>query len=94
MKKILIASILVGLLFNVAPVVEAREPGGVGGFFVGCCFGVRTAGQWNEGKDLHFRDWGRLVPVVNIVLAVWDGVQGMEGITTAELAAQYGSNYF
>lgn len=94
MKKLLIASLMACLLFSAAPVTEAREPGGVAGFFVGCCFGVRTAGQWNEGKDLHFRDWGRLIPLVNIVLAVWDGVQGAEGITTSDLAAQYGSTFF
>lgn len=94
MKKIMIASLMVCLLFSAAPIAEARQPGGVGGFFVGCCFGVRTAGQWNEGKDLHFRDWGRLIPVVGLVLAVWDGVQGMDGITTADLAAEYGANFF
>jgi hypothetical protein len=61
---------------------------------VGCCFGIRTAGAYNEGKDLHFRDWGRIIPVVNIVLAIWDGIEGAQGITTSNLQAQYGAQYF
>ncbi len=95
MKKILIVALATFLCIGLLPVneVEANRGGGAG-LLVGCCFGIRTAGQWNEGKDLHFRDWGRLIPLVNIVLAVWDGIQGMEGITTADLAEEYGSNYF
>ncbi len=98
MKKILVTSVAVLLLVGLMPQGEVQaaraNPGGPGGLLVGCCFGVRTAGQWNEGKDLHFRDWGRLIPVVNIVLAVWDGIQAYEGITTTELAEEYGSNFF
>jgi hypothetical protein len=73
---------------------EAQQGGGLGGLLVGCCFGIRTSGEWNEGKQLHFRDWGRLIPLVNIVLAVYDGIQGYEGITTRDLASEYGSNYY
>lgn len=98
MKKIIVTSVAVLLMAGMMPQteVQAARPnaGGVGGLLVGCCFGVRTAGQWNDGKDLHFRDWGRLIPVVNIVLAVWDGIQGYEGITTSQLAEEYGSNFF
>lgn len=96
MKKIIVTSLMAFLLIGMMPHsdVEASGRGGIGGLLVGCCFGIRTTGQWNEGKDLHFRDWGRLIPLVNIVLAVWDGIQGYEGITTADLAAEYGSNYY
>ena len=98
MKKILVTGLAVLLLVGMAAQSQAQathpDRGGVGGLLVGCCFGIRTAGQWNDGKDLHFRDWGRVIPVVNIVLAVWDGIQGYEGITTQQLAEEYGSNFF
>lgn len=95
MKKIIVASVVALLMLGALPQAEVEAGrGGIGGLLVGCCFGIRTTGEWNEGKDLHFRDWGRLIPFVNIVLAVWDGIQGFEGITTADLAAQYGANYY
>jgi hypothetical protein len=95
MKKIIVTGLIALFVVGMTPQVEAQtERGGVAGLFVGCCFGIRTAGQWNEGKDLHFRDWGRLIPLVNIVLAVWDGIQGYEGITSRDLASEYGSNYY
>ncbi len=73
---------------------QAAERGGVIGFFVGCCFGVRTAGQFNEGKDLHFRDWGRIIPYVGAVFAIWDAIEGAQNTTTTQLQAQYGGQYF
>ncbi len=95
MKKYCLAGLTALVLMSMTPRAEAKTGrGGIGGLLVGCCFGIRTAGQWNEGKSLHFRDWGRIVPIVNIVLFVWDGVQGYEGITTRDLATQYGSNYY
>jgi len=98
MKKIMTLSLIGLLLVSAAPMTAEAQPaegrGGVAGLFIGCCFGIRTAGQWNEGKDLHFRDWGRIIPVVNIVLAVWDGIEGSQGITTSDLQAEYGAQYF
>ena len=96
MKKLLAFALVAALLVSAVPATQAQQQdrGGVIGLVVGCCFGIRTAGQFNEGKDLHFRDWGRIIPVVNIVLAVWDGIEGAQGITTSDLARQYGSNYF
>jgi hypothetical protein len=95
MKKIIAFSLLSVFLFSAIPVADAQQDrGGVIGLLVGCCFGIRTAGAYNQGKDLHFRDWGRIIPVVNIVLAIWDGIEGAQGITTSNLQAQYGAQYF
>jgi len=95
MKKVLVAGIVAVMLMGSMPQAEAQQrSGGIGGFLVGCCFGIRTAGQFNAGKDLHFRDWGRLIPIVNIGLAVWDGIQGFEGVTTADLSRNYGSQFY
>jgi hypothetical protein len=68
--------------------------GGFMGFIAGCCFGVRTAGQVNEGKEIHWREWGRIIPYVNIVFWVWDCIDGAQGVTTTELAAQYGARFY
>ena len=95
MKRIIAFSLMSLFLFSAVPMADAQSNrGGVVGLLVGCCFGIRTAGAWNEGKELHFRDWGRIIPVVGLVLAVWDGIEGAQGITTSDLQAQYGAQYF
>lgn len=92
----LIAVMLVALmaLFSIAPAAMAHETGGFVGGVVGCCFGIRSAGAFNDGKDLHWREWIRVIPYIDIVFAIWDGVDGANGRTTADLATQYGSNYY
>ena len=89
--------VLVGALLAGAPsITEAKYDGrgGIGGLLVGCCFGVRTAAKFNEGKDLHFREWARIIPYVGVVFAVWDGIDGAGGITTSQLQQQYGALYY
>jgi len=94
MKKFAIA--LVALLLvagSVSPAVAAGR-GGVMGFIAGCCFGVRTAGDYNEGKEVHWRQWVRVIPYVGLIFAIWDGVDGAGGKTTADYAAKYGAIYY
>ena len=96
MKKI-VAMVLVVLmaLFSFAPAATASDgAGGFEGFLIGCCFGLRSAAAHNDGKDLHWREWIRIIPIANIVGAVFDFVDGMNGVTTAQLADKYGSNYY
>ena len=94
MKKIGVFVLLGCLLFAVAPMQVEANRGGIGGFLVGCCFGLRTAGQYNEGKNLHFRDWGRIIPYVGGVFAIWDGIEGAQGQTLSDLRSSYGAQYF
>ena len=97
MKKLSLVLVAGAMLLAVPAQAQGQAPanrGGAVGFIVGCCFGVRTAAQWNDGKDLHFRDWGRFIPFVGTVLAVWDGIEGSQGITTSDLQAEYGAQYF
>jgi hypothetical protein len=68
--------------------------GCVMGFLAGCCFGIRTAADYNSGLDVHWREWVRLIPYVGIVFAVWDGIDGANGVTRASYAEQYGSTYY
>jgi hypothetical protein len=93
----LIASLLIVLMvaLAVAPAVSAGEgKGGFMGFLVGCCFGLRSGAAYNEGKDLHWREWALIIPFAGIVVAVMNGLDGMNGMGTSDLAAQYGANFY
>lgn len=77
-----------------AQAAKGEGRGGVMGFIAGCCFGIRAGADYNDGKEIHWREWVMLVPYVNIVFAVWNGVDGANGVTRADYAEQYGSTYF
>ena len=96
MKKI-VASLMIALfvMMAIAPAASAAdEKGGFLGFIVGCCFGVRSGAAYNDGKDLHWREWALLIPFVGWVVAIINGVDGMNGMTTKDMAAQYGANFY
>ncbi|WP_372808255.1 hypothetical protein [Pontiella sp.] len=61
---------------------------------VGCCLGGRTQIDYAQGKDIHWRDWGRLIPYAGVVFAVWDGLDGANGVTRPGIAETYGSTYY
>ncbi len=92
MKKLLVLAGAVALL--AMPVAQAREAGGLSGGLVGCCFGIRSAAAWNEGKNLEMREWLRIIPIVGIVGAVWNCIDGWNGITTADLRKVAGEQYY
>ena len=92
----LIASLLVAVmvLLACAPAVSAGEKGGFMGFLIGCCFGIRSGAAYNDGKDLHWREWVLLIPVASLVVAIMNGLDGMNGLTTKDMANQYGANFY
>lgn len=95
MKKIVALALAASLLFGT--IAEAQTPtgrGGLMGFIAGCCFGIRAAGAYNEGKEIHWREWVRLIPYLNIVFAIWDGIDGANGMTTGDYAKKYGSVFY
>jgi hypothetical protein len=95
MRKITAVLLAVGLLATGPLAMDAsaeRDP--IAGFLVGCCFGVRTAAKFNEGKDLHFREWALLIPYVGVVFNIWNGIDGLQGVTTSDLQEKYGSLYY
>jgi hypothetical protein len=96
MKKALMIAMAGLLLATAVPSAQAvnKDRGGLMGFIAGCCFGMRAGAAYNDGKEIHWREWVSLVPVVNIVFAVWNGIDGMNGMTTADYAKQYGSMYY
>ena len=52
MKKIAIAALAALMLATAVPAYAAPRRGGLVGGIVGCCFGIRTAGDYNDGKDI------------------------------------------
>lgn len=95
-KKISVLLVLIMAFMVVTPraAVAGEGRGGFMGFISGCCFGIRAAGDYNEGKEIHWREWCMLIPGVGFVFAIWNGIDGANGVTTAELAQQYGSMYY
>ena len=94
MKVIAMLLVALMVLVSFAPAAMARGNNGLAAGIIGCCFGVRSAAAHNDGKDLHWREWIRIIPIANIVGMVFDAVDGMNGMTTKGLADQYGSNYY
>ena len=95
MKKILAVGLAaVVLLMSAGPVSAGEGRGGFMGLIAGCCFGIRAAGEYNEGKDIHWREWGTIIPYVGIIFTIWNGIDSASGITSADLAAKYGSAFY
>ena len=90
MKKLLIATLAAATLAMATPTVQAEAAAGRGGCIggiVGCCFGIRAAADYNEGKALHIMEWGRLIPIFGIYVAVCNFLDGYNGKTRGELHA-------
>ncbi len=100
MKKM--TAIILALTFAVSLLAPAsaialntnRTPGGVPAFFIGCCFGPRVGTEWNEGADLHWREWTPIIPYVGIVFSVWNGIDCSNGMTAHEFAERNGANWY
>lgn len=80
MKKIIALS-LVAALFAAAPAVKAQEAGGLGGACVGCCFGFRTAIDYNDGQKLNVHD---ILDILSIG-RIWSAIEGYNGTTRSEM---------
>lgn len=96
MRKLMVAAlaamILVGTVGSSSAINTNR--GGLMGFIAGCCFGIRTGAAYNDGKEVHWRQWCRLIPYVGVVFAIWDGVDGTNGMQTKDYASKYGSVFY
>ncbi|MEE9368310.1 MAG: hypothetical protein V3V05_05540 [Pontiella sp.] len=96
MKKIIACLLIATMVLGAAGPVQAAEKGrgGFMGFIAGCCFGMRAGADYNDGKEIVWREWVMLIPYVGIVFAIWNGIDGANGVTRAEYAETYGSTYF
>jgi hypothetical protein len=88
------AFVLVGVIPAQAAAGQGTGRGGLMGFIAGCCFGIRAGAAYNDGKEIHWREWVMLVPFVNWVIAIWNGIDGANGITSKDYVAQYGATYY
>lgn len=87
MKKIVLALALACAL--VVPTF-AREKGGLMGGLHGCCFGLRGAAAYNDGKSFTAIEWIDALITARIIAFV----NGWSGTTTADLREEYGAKYF
>ncbi|MEI6166726.1 MAG: hypothetical protein WCS52_05995 [bacterium] len=96
MKKIVMCLTISGILFSsVSPSMAINEQrGGLMGFIAGCCFGIRAGAAYNDGKDIHWREWILLIPIVGFVASIWNGIDGANGMQKADYAKQYGSTFY
>ena len=97
MRKKLAGILLVAvLLAGSVPLASAVNPnrGGLMGFIAGCCFGIRAGAAYNDGKEIHWREWVSLIPYANIVFAIWNGFDGANGMTTDDYVKKYGAAFY
>ena len=97
MKKVLACLLVVVFLMgsvSIASAAQGTGRGGFMGFIAGCCFGIRAGGAYNEGKDIHWREWCTLIPYAGIVFNIWSGIDGANGVSTKDQAAKYGAMYY
>ncbi len=96
MKKIIIGVVAVMMFLGSATSTLAvnEQRGGVMGFIAGCCFGIRAGAAYNDGKEIHWREWVLLIPYVNIVFTIWNGIDGANGMETKDYATKYGASFY
>jgi hypothetical protein len=99
MKKVVVIVCVAALIATLVPVTsqalnDNRQPGGIPAFLVGCCFGIRAGTQWNEGADLHWREWSALIPYWNIVLGIWNGMECYNGAEGHDWAKTNGAVWY
>lgn len=95
MRKV-IASLMVAvlLLSGSAFAAPAGQRGGFMGFIGGCCFGLRCGLAYNDGKEIHWREWCRIIPYVGYIFGIWDGIDCAGGKTSSDFAREYGQMYY
>ena len=83
------------VLGAVSPSMAVNEQrGGVMGFIAGCCFGIRAGAAYNDGKEIHWREWVMLIPFANFVFSIWNGIDGANGMQTSDYVKKYGATFY
>jgi hypothetical protein len=94
MRKMLSILLVAVLLSSTSAQAATAARGGFMGFIGGCCFGLRAGAAYNDGKEIHWREWCRLIPYAGLVFAIWDGVDCADGKTADYFADKYGQMYY
>ncbi len=93
MKKALLSIVVAGVMLSAigtSAMAAGSGRGGAMGLIAGCCFGIRASGDYNSGKDIHWREWLSLI----FVGSIWNGLDGYSGVTTEDYVAKYGAQYY
>jgi hypothetical protein len=96
MKKTLLSLAIIGILFSSVGTSQAlnEQRGGFMGFIAGCCFGIRAGAAYNDGREIHWREWCGLIPYVGIIFSIWNGIDGANGMQKSDYAKKYGSVFY
>ena len=90
MKKSLITGVALVLLVATTSMAAPARRGGLMGGLYGCCFGLRGAAAYNDGKDVIAMEW-----IDTLLLGhIWSFIQGWQGTSTDDLRTQYGASFF
>lgn len=90
MKRLLALAALAALMAVPASAAGNEGRGGVIGGIYGCCFGLRGAAAYNDGKDVVAMEWIDSI----LTFHVWAFIKGYQGTTTADLSKAYGASFF
>ncbi len=55
---------------------------------------VVVAPEWNDGAELHWREWTPLIPYVGFIFSVWNGLDCYNGMTAHQWAEKNGANWY
>ena len=53
--------------------------------------GIRSGAAYNDGKDIHWREWLILACGVG---SIWNGIEAAKGMQTSDYVKAYGSAYY
>lgn len=90
----LVAAVLLLGSVNTSMANAPERRGGLMGFIAGCCFGIRAGAAYNDGKEIHWREWVLLIPYVNIVFTIWNGIDGANGMQNSDYVTKYGAAFY
>jgi len=87
MKKTIAILLTLACLSTVS--LAANRGGFMGGLH-GCCFGLRGAAAYNDGKQMTAIEWVDALLTCHIIAFI----QGWSGVTSSDLQATYGTGFF
>lgn len=89
MKKLILMAVMASMVS--LPVFSAEKSrGGLVGGIYGCCFGLRGAAAYNDGKDVIAMEWVDALLTAHI----YAFIKGWSGTTTEDLRKDFGERFF
>lgn len=82
--------IIMAMVVATGVTTQAREKGGFIGGLHGCCFGIRGAAAYNDGKEFTGLEWVDALLTGHIIAFI----KGWSGQTTEDLRRIHGSAFY